>query len=160
MYIHILQIYFKMKLEEEIKQIEFRSEFHKAVVNLIFTGNWIHLRNSIFLKGYGLTSQQFNVLRILRGQHPEPVSVNEIISRMLDKMSNVSRIIDKLVAKELVDRKECPRDRRQVDVFITKKGMEVLAKIDIESLNRDEEILNLSLPEAKKLNMLLDKLRG
>jgi DNA-binding MarR family transcriptional regulator len=157
LYLHILQ---SMKIEDEIKQPKFKNEYQKAFVNLIYTGNWVHLRTSVFLKKYGLTLPQFNVLRILRGQHPGSVSVNEIIGRMLDKMSNASRIVDKLVAKKLADRKECPKDRRQVDVLITKKGIELLEKIDMESKNREKNTLKLNLTETKELNRLLDKLRG
>jgi len=149
-----------MKLEEEIKQKKFDSEFHKLAVNLLFTGNWMHQRISTDLKRYGLTLQQFNVLRILRGQHPEPVTVNLLIERMLDKMSNASRIVDKLVSKELAERKTCPVDRRAVDVKITQKGLTLLKKIAEIVPEWEKAMKTVSFQEAKTLNGLLDKLRG
>ncbi len=90
-----------MKIEDEIKQDKFKSEYQKLAINLIFTGNWINSKNAELLKPYKLTSQQYNLLRILRGQYPKPVTVNLLIERMLDKMSNASRIVDRLVKKIL-----------------------------------------------------------
>jgi DNA-binding MarR family transcriptional regulator len=149
-----------MKLEEEIKQKKFNSEYHKMVVNLLFTGSWIGLKNSQLLKPYGLTIQQYNILRILRGQHPKPATVNLLIERMLDKTSNASRIVDKLVNKKLATRKTCPEDRRSVDVLITEKGIELLEKIETVEDEFKDNFKNLSEIEMKTLNNLLDKLRG
>ncbi len=149
-----------MKLEDEIKQGKFRNEFQKLIINLIYTGGWINGRNSEFLKPFGLTNQQYNLLRILRGQYPEPATVNLLIDRMLDKMSNASRIVDKLITKKLVERKACSGDRRCVDVIITDKGLKLLQKIEIEEKNWESLSKNLSLSESKQLNKLLDKLRG
>lgn len=160
MYIHILNKEISMKIEDEIKQNKFDSEIHKLAVNLIFTGNWFGLLTAQFLKKFDLTPQQFNVLRILRGQHPNPATVNLLIDRMLDRMSNVSRIVDKLFAKELVERKTCKKDRRAVDVVITEKGLELLKQIDARKEEMDLILNNISEAEARQLNGLLDKLRG
>lgn len=149
-----------MRLEDEIKQKQFKSELHKLVVNLIYTGNWIKDVNSQLLKPYGITSQQYNILRILRGQYPKPASVNMLIDRMLDKMSNASRLVEKLRQKGFVERKECPQDRRQADVVITQSGLDLLSKIDQEIEQVDDYMGNISEQEAKTVNELLDKLRG
>lgn len=149
-----------MKLEEEIQQKSFPSEYHKLVPNLVFTSSWALNNVSAMLKDYDLTAQQFNLLRILRGQHPTPASVNSLIARMLDKQSNASRLIDKLKLKGLVTRRECPSDRRAVDVSITEKGLKVLQEIDKEEQKMQSVLHTLTAAEAKTLNALLDKLRG
>ncbi|MDQ1088398.1 MULTISPECIES: MarR family winged helix-turn-helix transcriptional regulator [unclassified Siphonobacter] len=151
-----------MSIETEIKQrAAFTSPFHKVMVNLIYTNNWITSRNSEDLKPFGLTIQQFNVLRILRGQHPNAITVNAIIDRMLDKMSNASRLVDKLLAKGLVSRLVCPNDRRAVDVRITDKGLALLSEIDKGMSGWESEITGrLTVEEAELLSHLLDKMRG
>lgn len=149
-----------MALEKEINQNKFRDEFHKATINILYTGGWINSITNKFLKNYGLTPQQFNILRILRGQSPQPVSVQILMARMLDKMSNASRLVEKLRLKELVERKECSKDRRKVDVVITNKGLELLAKIDKESDTMNKKFQNISLKDAKELNKILDNFRG
>ncbi len=149
-----------MKLEDEIKQSTFKNEYHKLVVNLLFTGSWLTFKSSEMLRPYRLTTQQYNILRILKGQFPNPVTVNLLIERMLDKMSNASRIVDRLVAKKLVERTACLKDRRCVDVLITEKGIKLLDKI-LKTEDQFEARFNkLSNKEAKELNMLLDRLRG
>lgn len=148
-----------MKLEEEIKQIKFKSERIKLTVNLIYTGNWINSKMIGFLKPFGLTPQQYNVLRILNGQYPNPATVNLIIERMLDKMSNVSRLIDKLLAKGYVERNLRGDDRRCVDILITGKGMNLLKEIEKVQSEWEKDITKLSSKECKELNNLLDKLR-
>jgi DNA-binding MarR family transcriptional regulator len=149
-----------MKLEEEIKQKKFKDEYEKLVVNIIFTGNWMNLLNAKNLKPLGLTLPQFNVLRILRGQHPSPATVNLLIERMLDKSSNASRIVDKLLKKNLVVRKVCKKDRRSVDVLITDKGLELLKQIDDKNKEWQKNYKSLNIEEARQLNYLLDKIRG
>jgi len=149
-----------MKIEDEIKQDKFKSEYQKLAINLIFTGNWINSSNAELLKPYKLTSQQYNLLRILRGQYPNPVTVNLLIERMLDKMSNASRIVDRLVKKNLVLRKSCPEDRRRVDIVITDKGMKLLDKIDLDEAKWEKRFENLTAKEATELNNFLDRLRG
>jgi DNA-binding MarR family transcriptional regulator len=149
-----------MKLEEEIKQKNFKDEYEKLVVNILFTGNWMYLVNTNSLKSTGLTLPQYNVLRILRGQHPKPATVNLLIERMLDKSSNASRIVDKLLKKNLVVRKICKKDRRSVDVLITDKGLDMLKHIDGFQEEWRKTFKTLNREEAKNLNNLLDKLRG
>lgn len=149
-----------MKLEEEIKQKNFKDEYEKLVVNILFTGNWMYLVNTKSLKPIGLTLPQYNVLRILRGQHPKPATVNLLIERMLDKSSNASRIVDKLLKKNLVARKICKKDRRSVDVLITDKGLDMLKQIDGFQEEWRKTFKTLNREEAKNLNNLLDKLRG
>lgn len=149
-----------MRLEDEIKQKKFNSELNKLLINLIFTGNWVKDLNSQMLKPYGLTTQQFNILRILRGQHPNPASINLLIERMLDKMSNASRLVEKLRLKGFVERRECKKDRRQADVVITDSGLEVLKKIDQDLVAFEKKFASVvSEEEAKDANRILDKLR-
>lgn len=149
-----------MKLEDEISQRTFKNDFHKATVNIIYTYNWLVNFQMNLLKPYGLTIQQFNILRILRGQYPNPTTIKLIKERMLDKMSDASRIVEKLRLKGLVDRKECPHERRKVDVLITQKGLDLLKETD----SHDDELItktsSLNEHEIKKLNELLDKIRG
>jgi DNA-binding MarR family transcriptional regulator len=148
-----------MKIEEAIQQKNFKSEYQKAAINIIFTSSWLNLKHSKVFKEYGITPAQFNVLRILRGKHPEPATVNYVIERMLDKSSNASRIVEKLRLKKLVDRVQCAEDRRAVNVLITKKGLDLLSKIDAQEDQLAVGIGKLSESEAKALNELLNKLR-
>lgn len=147
-----------MKLEDEIKQSKFESESQKVKINIIFTGKWLENKTNALLKPHGLSMQQFNLLRILRGQHPEPVTVNLIIERMLDKMSNASRLVEKLRVKGFVERRQCEVDRRAVDVVITEKGLALLKEVDHLVLG-DNTGSSLSDDEMKQLNRLLDKFR-
>ncbi len=148
-----------MKLEDEIHQKKFSSEFQKLTINLIYTNNWIASKHAEYFKNSDITIQQYNVLRILRGQFPNPSSVKLIKERMLDKMSDASRIIDKLKIKKLVVRKECPNDRRSVDILITEKGLELLKSLDVVDEAPKELFKSLTIVEVKTLNDLLDKLR-
>jgi len=149
-----------MSIEQDIQQKSFKDPYQKMVVNLMYTHSWLTAHHSQSLKPFGLTAPQFNVLRILRGQYPQPATVNLIIERMLDKMSNASRLVDKLVAKKLVERHVCPRDRRAVDVCITQKGLDLLAKIDVKMEELQNRYKTLTEQEANQLSDLLDKLRG
>jgi DNA-binding MarR family transcriptional regulator len=146
-----------MKIEEEIKQPVFRNPHQKALLNLIYTSNWLQTRQQEFFKSYGVTATQFNILRILRGQHPKSISATEIKSRMLDRNSDVSRLLDRLTQKKLVSKSTCPNDRRQADVVITKEGLDLLAAM---ADKMDETVLALSNQEALQLSDLLDKSRG
>ncbi|RIJ33460.1 MarR family winged helix-turn-helix transcriptional regulator [Pontibacter oryzae] len=148
-----------MKIEEEIKQSAFKNEYQKAYINVIFTSGYLEQAQSALFKPFGVTLPQYNVLRILRGQHPKPATISLIIERMLDKTSNASRIVDKLVAKDLVTRKQCPGDRRTVDVTITGKGLELLKQMDELEGGTGTGIGNLTEEEASQLNTLLDKIR-
>ena len=149
-----------MKLEEEISQKAFRNNKHKAIVNIIFSYNWLLTNHFKLLKPYDLTIQQFNILRILRGQYPNPATVKLLKERMLDKMSDASRLVEKLRSKGLVDRKVSDKSRRNVDVLITQKGLHLLAEIDKKNSEFDQLIENLDTRETEQLNNLLDKLRG
>jgi DNA-binding MarR family transcriptional regulator len=149
-----------MRLEDEIKQKEFKNEYQKSLVNIIYTFNWLDTKFKDFFKTYDLTSQQFNILRILRGQHPKPCTINLLKERMLDKMCDASRIVERLRVKNLLERTQCPNDRRSVDIIISDKGLKLLELIDnnIEPLHNT--LNSLSPEEIKKLNDLLDKARG
>lgn len=148
-----------MGIQEEIKQSSFRSSYQKAFLNILYTNNWLDAKVRELLKEHELTKQQFNVLRILRGSHPEPLSTLQIRERMLDKMSDSSRIVDRLVLKNYAEKSTCPGDKRLVDVLITDKGLALLAEID-----QKEDIIDLSMnalseKEAETLSQLLDKVR-
>ncbi|TAE87445.1 MAG: MarR family transcriptional regulator [Bacteroidetes bacterium] len=148
-----------MKIEEAIKQKKFKSEEERLIINLVYTSNWLANEQMGLFKRYGISAQQYNVLRILRGQSPNAASVGLIQERMLDRMSNASRLVEKLKQKELVKRNECPKDRRQVDVMITPKGMDLLTEIDGCENEMNSVTNGLVLDEKKLLNQLLDKLR-
>lgn len=149
-----------MKLEEEIKQDKFESEYQKLIVNILFTGSWLQSISSKILKPHNVSSQQYNVLRILKGQFPNAVCINDITSRMIDKMSNSSRLVDKLKQKGLVERVVSKKDRRQVDVRISEKGIQLLHALQDE-INLYEPVKsNLTEKEAILLNQMLDKTRG
>ena len=149
-----------MSISDEIKQSSFKNEETKAVINLIFTGNFIVQRQQAFMKPFGITMQQFNVLRILQGQKGQAISVLSITERMLDKMSNASRLVDKLFAKKLVSRVQCEKDRRAVDVFILPAGLALLDKIEEHQNAFGEQISQLGVNKIKKLNELLDQFRA
>lgn len=148
------------RLEEEIKQQSFKSIYQKAFLNLIFTSGWVQTQQSQIFRKYDLTGPQFNILRILRGQYPKPATVNLLIERMLDKTSNASRIVDKLVTKGLVTRQPCPHNRRMVDVLITPAGLELLKRIDEVEHEIHSGLTNLTEAEAAELSRLLDKIRN
>jgi DNA-binding MarR family transcriptional regulator len=148
-----------MKIEEEIKQSSFKSPYQKAYINLVYTAGWVQLEQNAQFKPFGVTLPQYNILRILRGQYPKPATVSLLIERMLDKTSNASRIVDKLEAKELVTRKQCPNDRRTVDVLITEKGLELLQEMDSLEGGKRTGIAKLTEEEALELSRLLDKIR-
>jgi DNA-binding MarR family transcriptional regulator len=148
-----------MKIEDEIQQKEFSSQMQKTLINIIFTANWLNLKFTQALKHYDLSLPQFNVLRILRGQKGSPATVNSITERMLDKSSNASRLVDKLKAKGMVDRRECPNDRRAVDILITDKGLTLLKELDKEMLHFEKKLNQLEEGEMLAVNEVLDKLR-
>jgi DNA-binding MarR family transcriptional regulator len=148
-----------MSIEKDIQQPKFRNEYHKTVVNLIYTYNWITEKTKQFFEKGDITSQQYNILRILRGAG-KPLSTLQIRQRMLDKMSDTSRIVDRLVKKELVQKVICKTDRRLVDVTITDTGMQLLDRLDSYNEQMDAMLGSLSEEEAKMLNQLLDKIRN
>jgi DNA-binding MarR family transcriptional regulator len=149
-----------MKLEKEIQQSKFQNEFQKLYLNIIYTASWLNLKNTQRLKPFGVSPQQYNILRILRGQYPNSATVTLLTERMLDKNSNASRLVEKLKQKQLVDRCECPEDRRAVNVRITQKGLDLLAKLDITDENIQRDLSEITGEEAAVVNAVLDKLRG
>ncbi len=149
-----------MSIDKDIKQQrQFRNEHHKAQVNLLYSSNWLMECIKKFLQSEDITPQQYNILRILRGSG-KPLSTLQIRERMLDKMSDTSRIVDRLLKKELVEKKTSKADKRLVDVTISSNGLEVLERLDNKNASLDGIMFNLSHDEAKTLNDLLDKLRG
>lgn len=148
-----------MTIEQAIKQSAFANSTEKLMINLLFTTSWLSNKHDDLIKKEGLTNQQYNVLRILRGQKGKAIGVGEITNRMIDKMSNTSRLVDKLEAKELVTRIQCPEDRRAVRITITSKGLDLLSALDPKLQRVQEEITSLNENEMDQLNDLLDKLR-
>ncbi|HKP32111.1 MAG TPA: winged helix DNA-binding protein [Chitinophagaceae bacterium] len=148
-----------MSIEKDISQRKFSSEFQKAMVNLIYTHNWMMERMKQFFEKADLTPQQFNILRILRGAG-QPLSTLQIRQRMLDKMSDTSRIVDRLIKKGLTKKVVCKTDRRLVDVSITEKGLKLLDKLDEAQNELDSIVSHLSEKEANEFNNLLDKIRN
>ena len=149
----------KMKIEEEIKQQKFKTPLQKAVLNLLYTTSWMQGKQKDIFKSFGITLQQFNILRILRGQHPNGTSATEIKSRMLDKNSDVSRLLDRLLAKKVITKRVSSNDKRAADVNLTEEGLELLKAID-KKQNQIDSVLTLSDDEALMLSDLLDKSRG
>ena len=148
-----------MGIEKDISQAKFRSEYQKATINLIFTFNWMNERIKDMLDRYDITPQQFNILRILRGAG-KPISTLQIRQRMLDKMSDTSRIVDRLLKKDLVTKIVCEGDRRLVDVTISENGLKLLERIDAHQDDMDSVFKNLDEEQAITLNKLLDKIRS
>ena len=129
------------------------------MINILYSYGWVLEKIKERLAKEDITHQQFNILRILRGSHPKPLSTLQIRERMLDKMSDTSRIVDRLVTKGLVKKTTCSKDKRLVDVTITEKGQKLLKKIDAESDQIADVMANLTEKEAEILSGLLDKLR-
>ena len=148
-----------MGISEDLKQRTFNSETSKSVVNIIFTGNWMMQQMHDLLKPFGLTPQQYNVLRILRGQQNNPMTVLAITERMLDKMSNASRLVDKLVEKDLVLRRECPQDRRSVDILILPAGLDLLTQVDQVQNDWGKHFDTLGVKRLEEMNQILDEFR-
>jgi DNA-binding MarR family transcriptional regulator len=147
-----------MGIEKDIKQSKFRNEWQKASMNIIFTHNWMmHQFEQVFEKG-NITHQQFNILRILRGANT-PLSTMQIRERMLDRMSDTSRIVDRLVVKNLVEKCVNKKDKRLVDVTITEKGLNLLKDLEGYTVDMDNVLKTLDESEAQQLNTLLDKIR-
>jgi len=149
-----------MEIEKEIQNAKFKDNYQKASINIIYTYNWLNSVIKSELEKSKITPQQYNILRILRGQHPKPATINIIKERMLDKMSDASRIVDRLVSKELVTRKVCERDRRAVDILISEKGLALLAEIKMEEAVNAKLKKNITEEQASQLSELLDAFRG
>jgi DNA-binding MarR family transcriptional regulator len=149
-----------MKLETKIQQSKFRNEYHKLAVNIFYTHSWLLNRQSDLFQKFAVSGSQYNMLRILRGQNPKPASINLLRERMVDKMSDASRLVERLRLKGLVQREFAPKDRRRVNVSITEKGLKLLYEIDQLDHEYDSFFHQLNEEEAEKVNNLLDKLRG
>jgi MarR family transcriptional regulator, 2-MHQ and catechol-resistance regulon repressor len=148
-----------MGIEKDIQQAKFRNPQQKAAINLIYTLSWMKDKTKCIFEAEDITSQQFNILRILRGSFPQPLSTLQIRERMLEKMSDTSRIVDRLIAKGLVKKIICKNDRRLVDVIITDKGKKLLERLDARQDEIDGVLRNLSEKDANILSDLLDKIR-
>jgi len=149
-----------MGINKDIRQEKFRNERHKAMVNILFTYGWVVERLKKFVSTQDITHQQFNILRILRGSHPTPLSTLQIRDRMIDKMSDTSRLVDRLLSKGLAKKIICKKDRRLVDVNITDKGLKLLQKLDESQDEMDSILSNLTEKEAAFVSKLLDKIRS
>jgi len=148
-----------MKLEDAIKSNKFVSEKQKAAINVLYTGYWLRSSYSTSLKQEDLTLEQYNVLRILKGKHPEQMCVKDIADRTVEKSSNVPRILDRLVTKKLAKRTPSKEDKRETLVSITEKGINTLEKANTLTWEVTSNITELTEEEAKTLNDLLEKMR-
>ena len=149
-----------MRIEDEIKQTEFTDDFMKAVLNILVTADRLSSLTNAALKPFGVSKEQFNVLRILRGQHPNPSSLQLISERMISKSSNATRLVEKLRQKGYVERSLCPTNRRKVDILITKKGLDTLKELDPVVRSSSDDLRTLTKAESRELNRLLDKMRS
>ncbi|TCC89382.1 MarR family transcriptional regulator [Pedobacter frigiditerrae] len=149
-----------VQLQKEVKTSKFENVFQQALVNVIFTYHWSNQKVKDVLTPFDITTQQYNVLRILRGQYPSPATVNLIKNRILDKMSDTSRIVDRLIQKGFAEKSTNSYDKRAVDVVISDKGLALLKKMDKEIDFSQFIALNITIEEAEQLNALLDKMRG
>jgi DNA-binding MarR family transcriptional regulator len=147
-----------MGIEQDIQQPNFRNEFQKMGINLLFTANWLNEQIGKMLSEEGVTQQQYNILRILRGS-TTPLSTLKIRERMLDKMSDTSRIVDRLIAKELVLKNTCEKDKRLVDITLTPKGLSLVDQLDQYNERIDALLKGINESEAQLMNQILDKIR-
>ena len=149
-----------MKIEEEIRQVKFRSDYQKAVINLTFTASWLSGKQEELFKPFGITGTQYNILRILRGQGGKSLSGAEVKSRMMERNSDISRLLDRMAKKDLISRNQCPNDKRATDIGITKAGLDILKRIDVNIDEAEKRNIRLTSAEARQLSDLLDKARG
>jgi DNA-binding MarR family transcriptional regulator len=147
-----------MGIEQDIQQPNFRNEFQKMGINLLFTANWLNEQIGKMLSEEGVTQQQYNILRILRGSNT-PLSTLKIRERMLDKMSDTSRIVDRLIAKELVVKNTCEKDKRLVDITLSPKGLDLVDQLDQYNERIDALLKGINESEAQLMNQILDKIR-
>jgi len=150
-----------LKIEEEIQQSKFKNDYQKLQINILFTASWLNQQTTQLLKPYKISWQQFNILRILRGRHPEPATVKVLASRMIDKTSNASRLVEKLRQKGYVERNECQEDRRRVDIVLTDLGMKMVNDASETMENEMQaKLTQLTTEEAQFASDVLDKLRS
>lgn len=148
-----------VKLELVIQSSKFRNEVHKAGLNILYTAWWLKTVTTRELKKFGLTHEQFNVLRILKGKYPEEMCVRDVASRMIEKSSNVPRIIDRLELKKLVNRSTSLIDKRETVITLTQAGITMLDKCNVTVNVLFDELLPINNEEARALNELLEKVR-
>jgi DNA-binding MarR family transcriptional regulator len=146
-------------IEEEIQQTHFADLVDKAIINVVYTANLFQARLAQLLKPFGLTLQQFNILRILRGQHGNPIALYEVKNRMIDRNPDVSRIVDRMVRKGLIERAICPSDKRQADLRLLPKGEAILAATDPVIEQSGHQQRSIPAADLTKLSSLLDRLR-
>ncbi|GLR19807.1 MarR family winged helix-turn-helix transcriptional regulator [Portibacter lacus] len=151
-----------MRLEEEINQKTFNSEHQKLILNLMYTYSWIEKPLKDTMAKEQLTMPQYNILRILKGAHPNPVSPQDVKKVMLNKKSDLTRLLDRLVSKEIIGRRICPSNRRKMDLSITEKGIDLLERLNprIKEVFEVRISDNISAEEAKQANDIIDKMRG
>ncbi len=149
-----------MKIEAAIKQPKFRNDIQKAILNLAYTASWLTTQQEIFFKPFGITSSQFNILRILRGQNGRVMTGQEIKARMLERNSDISRLLDRLEMKRFINRTQCTSDGRATSIGITSSGLDVLKAIDSRIDQAEKKLIKLTGKEARLLSDLLDKARG
>ncbi|MEM9823334.1 MAG: MarR family transcriptional regulator [Bacteroidota bacterium] len=148
-----------MKIETAIHQTRpFRNNYQKGIVNLLYSHSWLMEQLRDFFHPFDLTIKQFNVLRILKGAG-EAISTSTIRERMIDKMSDASRVVNRLYKKGLVEKQDCPRDKRLVDVVISEKGLQLLVEIEEKNQHLDHILGQLDSEEIRQFNNLLDKIR-
>lgn len=149
----------EVKIEEELKSSKFRSSKHKAIVNVLFTEAWINNRLRELFKNFKITSQQYNVLRILRGAYPEFMNPKAIKEVMIDKNPDLTRLCDRLLSLGLIDRCINAENRRMMDIQINQKGLDMLEKMEPSIKNIENNLIGLTEEDAETLSQLLDKLR-
>lgn len=148
-----------LSIKKDIKTKGFKSEHEKAFVNLIYTAAYFESRFTQFIKSHDITAPQYNALRILRGQHPNKMLGGALQNSLLHKMSNATRIVDRLIEKGFVEREKNPEDLRQMFISITHSGLKLLSELDQKVFDFDREAMNLPEPQLMILNKLLDDLR-
>lgn len=148
-----------MKLEQAIQSTKFKSEVQKAGLNIMYTAWWLKTLSCKELKDFGLTHEQYNVLRILKGKHPEQMCVKDIAGRMIEKNSNIPRIIDRLNEKKFVKRTQGVEDARQTVISLTQAGINVLESSTIKMNEIMDRSMTISSADAITLNTLLEKVR-
>ena len=158
--LHVCTYICIVKLEEAIKSNAFKDNRHKAGLNILYTAWWLKTVFGAEFKKFGLTAEQFNVLRILKGKHPEKMCVKDIGSRMIEKNSNVPRIIDRLEIKKFVKRSTSLQDKRETAILLTEAGINILHIVSEKLDTATTEVLKITEKEAIELNKLLETLRG
>lgn len=150
-----------MKLEEELRTEKFKTEQQRAVLSILFTASWIQERTNECFKSHGISQEQYNVLRILKGQKGKPANLSTVQERMIHRMSNATRLVEKLKQKGYVNRVTCEDNRRKVEITITEKGLDLLEKIDPRLAGTEESLFHaLSEHEVREIGLLLDKVRS